>query len=372
MASDTATVLARIDELMIDLVRQLATQAQLLTQPAPHTSTPSHATAERRAKRTRQAPQVTPVKLLTFASTDDGKGESNISFPTKSVVGMRRFARPCIPSLHVSVHVLKSLLNSDIFYQSLHLFSTQQASDRIVTQLLALLQCTRFELNIVASPRGLFCGALTIRSPASALECLAAQPTLIPPEIAGEGARWSVDLHCAGCCAGHTLLLVEKEAVFKHLLQVGVGQGQEGKWDGWVMLTAKGYPDHASRRLVQLVCAACEVRVVGLFDGDPYGVDIYRHFSHAARIEWIGIDVQDFLRVPTTLVPLRNDERSTAVRLLRSLTDSPDDVRMRLTTILLTGYKVEIEAAYDFTPPSSGLGEPSGLAGYIEYKLRRP
>lgn len=41
--------------------------------------------------------------------------------------------------------------------------------------------------------------------------------------------------------------------------------------------------------------------------------------------------------------------------------------RSKLTNMLLTGYKVEIEAAYDFVSPSEdGL---RGLIGYLEHKL---
>ena len=222
------------------------------------------------------------------------------------------FADPAALSLH-----------SDIYYQSLHLFSSQQASDRIITHLVTLLQCDRCELNIVASPRGLVCGALTIIPPTSAaLECAARQPTLIPPEIsAGQG--WSVDLHCPPHCPGHTLLVVEKEAVLKHLVQ-------QRCCSSTIMLTAKGYPDLATRRLLQLVAAACAVTTVGLFDGDPYGVDVYRQFCGAGvAVEWIGVDVEDFQPESNALVQLRNDERAKGVRLLRSLGDSLEDGKMR-------------------------------------------
>ncbi|TKY89480.1 hypothetical protein EX895_002011 [Sporisorium graminicola] len=404
MTSNSANILARIDELMLDLVRQLATQVEVLRSSpiassssfssAVDSTAPCQADVERSAKRAKQnKPKVTPLRMATLATTEGGvAAESNVCFPTKSVVGIRRFAQV----LRVLELVQSSILQGrfvtkrDIYYQSLHLFATQQASDRTIALLVTLLGCTdRLQLNIVASPRGLVSGPLTLCPPCGeAIECRPGATTIIPTEIS---AGWSVDLRCEpGTHAGthaqrHLVLIVEKEAAFKQIVQFrpdtkeveGNGGGRID-WSKVVVVTAKGYPDCATRVLVQLLTASdCDVRVVGLFDGDPYGVDIARHFQSSGKVEWIGVDTAEFLPAPTgpsssALVPLRNDERATAVRLLNSLKGSQEDecARARLTGMLLTGYKVEIEAAYNFAPPSRmGLGTPRGLIGYIEYKL---
>ncbi|SJX64522.1 related to meiotic recombination protein SPO11 [Sporisorium reilianum f. sp. reilianum] len=348
MTTQPTTILARIDELMLDLMQQLATQAEVL-RSSPNTASSSSSSApssqadvERSAKRSKQSgPKVTPLKLATFAATGERGPESSISFPTKSVVGIRR----------------------------MHLFATQQASDRTIAHVATLLGCDRAALNIVASPRGLVSGPLTLHppSPSTPIACQPGHATLIPPEI---DLHWRVDVRCER----PLVLVVEKEAVFTHLLQLrpadAAGAGRVD-WDSVVMVTAKGYADQATRALVQLL----GVRAVGLFDADPYGVDIHRQFCSAHSVEWIGVDLSDFAPPlagqNSALVPLRNDERATAVRLLRGLGTSHDDerVRARLTDMLLTGYKAEIEAAYDFAPPSTALGTRGGLVGYIEHKI---
>ncbi|SPO28974.1 uncharacterized protein UTRI_04978_B [Ustilago trichophora] len=184
------------------------------------------------------------------------------------------------------------------------------------------------------------------------------------------------------------VLVVEKEAVFKHLVHHQAARDSPRSkidWDKVVFITGKGYPDYATRALVRLLCGSeCpqggNVNVAGLFDGDPWGVDVHRHYTFACpEISWIGVDVEDFL--PSTaielpsggcypLVPLRNDERVKAVRLLRTLKDEDGERERRwrdmLTRMLLVGYKVEIEAAYDFAASDSGSG---GLTGYLERKL---
>lgn len=217
----------------------------------------------------------------------------------------------------------------DIYYQSLSsgLFSSQQSSDRIIDQVAALLGCAdRSELGIVASPRGLLSGRLTLFPPRGGeVKCEASTTKLIPTEITDS---WRATLHCdaEGGCEGHTVLVVEKEAVFKYLIQYPLKAS--------VVVTGKGYPDHATRALVQLlsIMGTCErgggVRVVGLFDSDPYGVDIHRQYVlSTGGVEWIGVDLEDFLPQPyseehgkkSQLVQLRTDERTKAVRLLRTL-----------------------------------------------------
>lgn len=388
MTSNSATVLARIDELILDLMRQLVIQTEVLrSTPAACSSsssssaTDSQTTAERPArpaKRSKQAGvKVTPLRLATFATTEGGcAAESNVSFPTKSVVGIRRFAQVMRVLELVQSNLIQGKLvtKRDIFYQALHLFPTQQSSDRIITHLTTLLGCTdRLQLNIVASPRGVVSGPITIIPPVGeAITCQFGVTTIIPTEI---GTGWSVAPHHEA----HLVLVVEKEAVFKHLLQTAGGEGERERggrgvdWTKVVMLTAKGYPDYATRWLLQLITVTYPgVGVVGLFDGDPYGVDIWRQYARdsGGRVEWVGVDLADFL-CSNALVPLRNDERATAVRLLRGLGGSREDehVRARLTDMLLWGYKAEIEAAYEFAPPSDLIGTRSGLIGYIEYKL---
>lgn len=219
----------------------------------------------------------------------------------------------------------------DIYYSALSskLFSSQQSSDRIIDQVAAMLGCAdRSELGIVAGPRGLVAGRLILLPPSGQGEvnCEGGTPTLIPTEINAD--TWRATLPCSAeqaACEGHTVLVVEKEAVFKHLIQQPLAKGT-------VLVTGKGYPDLATRALVKLLAsrASCErgarLGVVGMFDSDPYGIDIHRQYVQACGgVEWVGVDLEDFL--PTAqddagagrLVQLRTDERAKAVRLLRTL-----------------------------------------------------
>lgn len=225
----------------------------------------------------------------------------------------------------------------DIYYTTLssRLFPSQQSSDRIIDQVCALLGCAdRSELAIVASPRGLFSGSLTLSPPSGQgiVQCFSGLPTLIPTEINAE--TWRATILCtheAEFCIGHVVVVVEKEAVFKHLIQHPTVARQ------WVVVTGKGYPDHATRALIQILGAGLEcekgggVRMVGVFDCDPYGIDIHRQYVQVCGgVEWVGVELDDFLaqndsEQASQLVQLRADERAKAVRMLRTLTGTSAD-----------------------------------------------
>lgn len=101
-----ASILARIDTLAYDLLRQLAEQTELLSTPsssaASSQSTQSSTddpTTRRPAKRRREAkPKPKALTLLSFPPIgSDGAGGSkknSVCFPTKSISGVRRFGEP--------------------------------------------------------------------------------------------------------------------------------------------------------------------------------------------------------------------------------------------------------------------------------------
>lgn len=123
MTRTSIAILARIDELILDLVRQLAAQATSLH------SCPADERSDQEENRQTKRPKKTQLRLCTFAAPTridtkteypsqaenqavyDDRGQSNISFPTKGVVGMRRFGEPdSIPDLWLGAQQLISLL----------------------------------------------------------------------------------------------------------------------------------------------------------------------------------------------------------------------------------------------------------------------
>lgn len=80
------------------------------------------------------------------------------------------------------------------------------------------------------------------------------------------------------------VLVVEKEAVFNSLCQFHlvdhpalIGQG--------LLITGKGYPDIATRHLVNYLADALpqSVPILALVDGDPYGLDILSVYKYGSK-----------------------------------------------------------------------------------------
>ncbi|SPO47368.1 uncharacterized protein PSANT_05056 [Moesziomyces antarcticus] len=327
--SDGVLVLARIDALVADLLHQLADQLDAV-RPAP----------------------------LRISSTVAEPGERDadaaqrkarpVMFPTRASSGVRRFAQ------YVRVlEVVQANLLAGRTMTKREVFNTQRASDLVVERLGQLLGCTRGSLGIVASTRGLVSGSMHLRSPdGRSVHSVRGETQRIPADI---GAAWTVHLTCPEDCRGHVVLVVEKACVFQRLLDLQIGS--------LIVVTACGYADTATLQLVRLLAASpCPggVRVCGLFDGDPYGVDIHMHYCAATPIEWLGVDADEFDLAPHTHTALRADERTKAMRLLRHPSPVRETHRRRLTSMLLDGYKVQIDAAYNWT---------GGLGAYLQHKL---
>lgn len=94
------TILARIDALTQDLLRQLVEQTELLSTPSSSQSSQSSTNepSGRPAKRRREPnPKTKPLALLSFPPSSaeaGGKRKNAVQFPTKSVGGVRRFGEP--------------------------------------------------------------------------------------------------------------------------------------------------------------------------------------------------------------------------------------------------------------------------------------
>ena len=152
----------------------------------------------------------------------------------------------------------------DIFYENFAVFSNQAEVDRLVAELVALLQVPRWLLGVVATSKGLVVGDLSyLNSEGIMVDCsLTVGGDSIPqdvPELRDLQTR------------ANFLLVVEKDAVFQRLLEEGVF---EAGFPPFIMVTGKGVPDLATRQLVYRLCTQFILPVVILTDCDPYGIEI--------------------------------------------------------------------------------------------------
>ena len=74
------------------------------------------------------------------------------------------------------------------------------------------------------------------------------------------------------------MLIVEKETVFQHVIQMDWFRKFEetGQSNRMMVLTAKGYPDYATRNFLHLLCSSFPyVKLFYIGDADPFGAEIF-------------------------------------------------------------------------------------------------
>ncbi|KAI6121620.1 DNA topoisomerase IV alpha subunit [Pisolithus sp. B1] len=234
------------------------------------------------------------------------------------------------------------LTKRDIYYRDVTLFRSQKIVDRR-----PLYNRDRTDLNIRATSKGLICGScLVIRLMAGeeSLRLNDHEGTLIP---AGEDVgQLEVENRVAW------VLVVEKEAIFQTLCQLNFTKHPALPGPG-LIVTGKGYPDVATRRLVKMLSDKLPQRIpiVALVDADAYGLDIlsvFKYGSHslrhdnenlaAHRVEWLGIktsELSEFKIDPNLLIPItKYDERKARKMLCRPPENLPIEWRCFILTYL--------------------------------------
>lgn len=163
-----------------------------------------------------------------------------LTYPRRSISALKKFVQilRVLEELHQSLSSSTVVTKREIYYHAPVLFGSQSVVDRIVEDLAHLFEASkRSALGVVAASKGLIAGyegARIVLDDGSTLALSENRETLIPDMD-------TVDtIEC-----GHAdwLLVVEKEAVFKTLLQSRLVN------DG-VVVTGKGYPDLLTKEFV--------------------------------------------------------------------------------------------------------------------------
>jgi meiotic recombination protein SPO11 len=151
--------------------------------------------------------------------------------------------------------------NRDIYYRDVALFESQRKVNGIVDSVCRALDVDRVSLNVVAAAKGLVHGNLKLSTSAGDVVRISRRdgPVLIPS---------AHDLEFARICDEDVrfVLIVEKEAVFNELCN-NIANA--------VLITGKGYPDIATRRLVSCLARSHpQTPFLAMVDSDPHGIRI--------------------------------------------------------------------------------------------------
>lgn len=260
--------------------------------------------------------------------------------------------------MEMCYHVLlqeKRVTQRELFYKLLcdspHYFPSQLHVNRTIQDLVALLQCSRYSLGIMASSRGAVAGRLLLQE---------ANKEVMDCSCCGSsGYAISGDLDLLQSLSmrtdAHYIILVEKHAVFQRLAEDNVYNKIP-----CILITAKGYPDIATRFFIhQLSQNFPEIPIFGLVDWNPAGLAILCTFKfgsigmgleahrYACRVKWLGMRIDDIneLIPEESLVPLKPRD----IQIAKSLMSSDilqDNYKEELSAMVQKGQRAEIEALY--------------------------
>ncbi|KAI9006326.1 Spo11/DNA topoisomerase VI subunit A [Hyaloraphidium curvatum] len=267
----------------------------------------------------------------------------------------------------------------DLFYKDVALFKNQRTSDKAIEDLAKALAVPRSALHVHASSRGLVAGGLTIELKNGSVSCVSAndQGVLVPPPEDVIGVELEDNVH--------VVLLVEKEASFRHLVPRCPSS--------ILLVTGKGYPDASTRNLLRMIERRIEddeseVQLLALVDCDPWGMDIYLNTKQGPKnkpdegigsLELLGLMCDDLSRYSighNRLLPLSAADIKKGHRILELFlsNEGPDaDVAQEIQTMLWMGAKAELQVLAD-TGRDRAAPEPGGdwMADvWLKEKLQR-
>ncbi|KAK7954661.1 Spo11/DNA topoisomerase VI subunit A [Apiospora saccharicola] len=237
---------------------------------------------------------------LPLRSRQSGK-DFAVSFPSTTQSGVKKFTA-LLQVFFLCHQALVSgtiITKRSIYYQNPELFESQRYVDELVDDIAFTFGVGRNELNIVAASKGLIAGQPF--GPEHGDQAVAVPPAETVVDLDLRQIEW--------------ILVIEKEATFRSLVslryhEVSVaGRG--------ILMTAKGYPDLASRQFVHRIHSECpQIPLYALIDFDPDGVSIlrtYKHGSQSMRHEehvtapgllWLGVKSSDLLELQMRLPPM--------------------------------------------------------------------
>ncbi|TKY70974.1 Meiotic recombination protein SPO11-2 [Spatholobus suberectus] len=239
------------------------------------------------------------------------------------------------------------------------------------TDLVALLRCSRYSLGIMASSRGLIAGRLILQvnhEPFIRGYCNFAEFR----EMLREPGKEAVDCSLCGSSGfaisgdlnllenlvlnadARYVIIVEKHAIFQRLTEDRFFHQIPS-----ILITAKGYPDMATRFLLYRISRAFpDLPILALVDWNPAGLAILCTFKfgsvgmgleayrYACNVKWLGLRGHDLPMLPDqSFVPLKPKDLQIAQSLMSSGI-LQDNYKEEVALMVQSGRRAEIEALY--------------------------
>lgn len=236
--------------------------------------------------------------------------------------------------LQKRIHITKR----DLFYTDVKLFVDQSESDGVLDDVATMIGCTRSNLHVVASDKGLVVGRISFFEDGDFIDCtkMGVGGKAIPPYIDKiENIQSDAEF----------ILLVEKEAAYMRMAEDRFYQRYP-----CIVITAKGQPDVATRMFLSRISSELQIPVLALVDSDPYGLKILSVYMSGSKnmsydsaslttpdIKWLGLRPSDLNRWVADMQQIEYlescaiwiDQLANLCSLCRY--DLPDQCRLKMT-----------------------------------------
>ncbi|XP_074572139.1 meiotic recombination protein SPO11-2-like [Curcuma longa] len=248
----------------------------------------------------------------------------------------------------------KIVTQRELFYKLLcdspDYFTSQDQVNRAVQDVVALLQCTRHSLGIMAASKGAVVGRLLLEEPG--------EQTVDCSMLGQAGYAITGDLYALNRLVLNSdaryIIIVEKDAIFQRL-----AEDQFFNQIPSIIITAKGYPDIATRFFVHRLNQTFPLLpILGLVDWNPAGLAILctykfgsvnmglESYRYACNVRWLGLRADDLKIIPQqALTQLTPQDMKKAKSLMTSKV-LPESYRVELAIMVEKGERAEIEALY--------------------------
>jgi len=251
--------------------------------------------------------------------------------------------------LQKRIHITKR----DLFYTDVKLFVDQTDSDGVLDDVATMIGCTRSNLHVVASDKGLVVGRISFFEDGDFIDCtkMGVGGKAIPPYIDKiENIQSDAEF----------ILLVEKEAAYMRMAEDRFYQKYP-----CIVITAKGQPDVASRMFLSRIASELQIPVLALVDSDPYGLKILSVYMSGSKnmsydsaslttpdIKWLGLRPSDLNRYDLPeqcrLKMTDNDIKTGKELLQESFIMKNPEWMKELQKMVKTKEKAEIQALSSF------------------------
>ena len=271
-------VMRKVESIALDIARQVVEGHGYKFKVPSRTSTNQH--------------YVKSIDRIVLGSNSGTRSFSNVSEVRKTTITAR-----CMQLIHgvlgKGIHITKR----DLFYTDVKLFVKQSESDGVLDDISTMVGCTRSNLNVVASDKGLVVGRVQFEEDGDPIDCtrMGVGGKAIPP-YTDKIRNIQSD--------AEFILLVEKDAVYMRLAEDRFYHRYP-----CIIITAKGQPDVATRMFLRRLKYELKIPVLGLFDSDPYGLKILSVYMSGSKnmsydsahlttpdIKWLGIRPSDLNR----------------------------------------------------------------------------